>query len=77
MDALLALLNQQVRAKAGMRTKPSVVIIGFQSVKTTQKGQRGHDAGKKIKGRGGLLLASSAEASVKIACIGRMIELLG
>ena len=111
MDALLALLSQQVRAKAGMRTKPSVVIIGFQSVKTTQKGQRGYGAGKKIKGRGGLLLAavvhsagiqdwggvivekslclaesiettgqerrSSAEASVKIACIGRMIELLG
>ena len=53
MDALLALLSQQVRAKAGMRTKPSVVIIGFQSVKTTQKGQRGYGAGKKIKGRGG------------------------
>ena len=54
MDALLgALLSQQVRAKAGMRTKPSVVIIDFQSVKTTQKGQRGYGAGKKIKGRGG------------------------
>ena len=51
MDALLgALLSQQVRAKAGMRTKPSVVIIDFQSVKTTQKGQRGYGAGKKIKG---------------------------
>ena len=52
MDALLgALLSQQVRAKAGMRTKPSVVIIDFQSVKTTQKGQRGYDAGKRVKGR--------------------------
>ena len=51
MDALLgALLSQQVRAKADMRTKPSVVIIDFQSVKTTQKGQRGYGAGKKIKG---------------------------
>ena len=39
MDALLgALLSQQVRAKAGMRTKPSVVIIDSQSVKIILKG---------------------------------------
>ena len=36
------LLRQQVRAKAGRRTKPSVTIIDSQSVKTISKGgQRG------------------------------------
>ena len=37
-DVLLALLRQQVRAKAGRRTKPSVTIIDSQSVKTVSKG---------------------------------------
>ena len=61
MDALLsALLSQQVRAKAGMRTKPSVVIIDFQSVKTTQKGQRGYGAGKRSKAEGAAAGCSGA-----------------
>ncbi len=34
----LALLRQQVRAKAGKRSKPSVTIIDSQSVKAVSKG---------------------------------------
>ena len=37
-DVLLALLRQQVRAKAGRRSKPSVAIIDSQSVKAVSKG---------------------------------------
>ena len=37
-DVLLALLRQQVRAKAGRRARPSTAIIDSQSVKTVSKG---------------------------------------
>ena len=37
-DVLLALLRQQVRAKAGRRARPSAAIIDSQSVKTVSKG---------------------------------------
>ena len=37
-NARLALLRLRVRAKAGRRSKPSVAIIDFQSVKAVSKG---------------------------------------
>ena len=37
-NALLALLRQQVRAKAGRRARPGAAIIDSQSVKTVSKG---------------------------------------
>ena len=37
-DVLLALLRQQVRAKAGRQARPSTAIIDSQSVKTVSKG---------------------------------------
>ena len=45
-------LRQQQRARKGLRLKPCVIVIASQSEKTTEAGEvRGHDAGKKVKGR--------------------------
>ena len=45
-------LVEEIRVKAGKKTAPTAAIIDSQSVKTAmQKGIRGYDAGKKIKGR--------------------------
>jgi transposase len=45
-------LVEEIRAKAGKKKAPTAAIIDSQSVKTAaQKGIRGYDAGKKIKGR--------------------------
>jgi len=44
-------LREELRQARGRKPVPTVALIDSQSVKTSSKGQRGYDAGKKVKGR--------------------------
>ena len=57
LDRALAVLVACRRLAAGRKRRPTAAIIDTQSVKTgPQRGPRGYDAGKKIKGRKRVLL---------------------
>src|SRR4051812_34241667 len=57
LDRALAILVARRRLARGRRWRPTAAIIDTQSVKTgPQRSPRGHDAGKKIKGRKRVLM---------------------
>lgn len=50
-DRLMDLLRGDLRQTEGRRRQPLAAIIDSQSVKTTEGGARGYDAGKQVRGR--------------------------
>ena len=60
LDRALAILVACLRLARGRRRRPTAAIIDTQSVKTgPQRGPRGYDAGKKVKGRKRVLLVDT------------------
>src|SRR5215211_3302101 len=61
LDRALAVLVTCLRLAQGRKRRPTAAIIDTQSVRTgPQRGPRGYDAGKKIKGRKRVLLVDTA-----------------
>ena len=60
LDRALAVLVTCLRLAQGRRRRPTAAIIDAQSVRTgPQRGPRGYDAGKKIKGRKRVLMVDT------------------
>ena len=60
LDRALAVLVACVRLARGRARRPTAAIIDTQSVRTgPQRGPRGYDAGKKVKGRKRVLMVDS------------------
>src|SRR5215211_2821462 len=60
LDRALAILVACLRLARGRRRRPTAAIIDTQSVKTgPQRGPRGYDAGKKVKGRKRVLMVDT------------------
>jgi putative transposase len=60
LERALAVLNGCLRLAKGRKRRPSAGILDTQSVKTgPQRGPRGYDAGKKVKGRKRVLLVDT------------------
>src|SRR5512132_350210 len=60
LDRALAILVACLRLARGRKRRPTAVIIDTQSVKTgPQRGPRGYDAGKKVKGRKRVLMVDT------------------
>jgi transposase len=60
LDRALAVLNGCLRLARGRKRRPSAGILDTQSVKTgPQRGPRGFDAGKQVKGRKRVLLVDT------------------
>src|SRR3954468_7849348 len=60
LDRALAILAACLRLARGRKRRPTAAIVDTQSVKTgPQRGPRGYDAGKKVKGRKRVLLVDT------------------
>ena len=60
LDRALAILVACLRLARGRKRRPTAAIIDTQSVKTgPQRGPRGYDAGKKVKGRKRVLMVDT------------------
>jgi len=60
LDRALAVLVACRRLAAGRKRRPTVAIVDTQSVRTgPQRGPRGYDAGKKVKGRKRVLMVDT------------------
>jgi hypothetical protein len=63
-------VREQGRKASGRNTTPSVAIVDSQSAKTALKGgQRGYDAGKKIKGRKRHIAVDTQGNLLAVGCI--------